>query len=86
MKQEWIKIIKDSQKLKLSFIDSLTHYMIVIFLLIVPTISIWELIELYIFDSYTVIEKPWEMFKTTSPLGIAAVIFYLNEVSQVIIS
>lgn len=76
MKKEWIPIMIETGKLKLKLMELLTHYMIVIFLLIPFILNMYSLIQKHLLDNYTGVRSPEEMLVATSPFGIIAIFFF----------
>ncbi|MFV5699647.1 hypothetical protein ACM55H_14870 [Flavobacterium sp. ZT3R17] len=77
MKKEWVPIMIRTGKLKMKFMDLLTHYMIVIFLLIPFVLNIYSFIQKHILHNYNGVRSPEEMFKVTLPFAIVAGVFYV---------
>jgi hypothetical protein len=75
MKNEWLTIMKNNKRLKLTTIQTLTHYGIVLFLLFIVSLTGWSLIEIYLTDTYTGVRTADEIIKTSLPFLALAIIF-----------
>ncbi|MDG1476652.1 MAG: hypothetical protein P8Q14_05870 [Vicingaceae bacterium] len=69
--------MKKNKRLKLTTIQTLTHYGIVIFLSLIVSLTIWSLIEIYVTDTYTGVLTAGELIKSSLPFLFAAIIFAL---------
>jgi hypothetical protein len=76
MKKEWIVIMKKTGRIKLSFWDSLTHYFIVLFLLLPLIFISFDWIKYIITGHYNGVRTLNEMFLVNIPFMILAVVFY----------
>jgi hypothetical protein len=76
MKKEWIPVMIKTGKLKMKFTDLLTHYMLVLFLLIPFFLNLFSYFQKYILHNYKGVMSPEEMFRATLPFGLVAVVFY----------
>ena len=56
-------------------VQTLTHYGIVIFLLLIVSLTNWSLIEIYVTDTYTGVLTADELIKSSLPFLFAAIIF-----------
>ena len=74
MNQEWIKIMKETNRLKLSKGQLFWHYSIVPFLLIVPTIILYDLIQIEVTGTHTGIKSTRELLSVGLLWLLAAVI------------
>src|SRR5690554_2638220 len=75
MKNEWITIMKKDKRLKLTTIQTLTHYGIVLLLLFIVSLTGWSLIEIYLTDTYEGVRTADELIKTSLPFFAIAIIF-----------
>ena len=66
---------KKNKRLKLTTVQTLTHYGIVIFLLLIVSLTNWSLIEIYVTDTYTGVLTADELIKSSLPFLFAAIIF-----------
>ena len=76
MKREWIELMKKSGKLKLTFWENTSHYLIVVFLFIPLILSIYGFFEYYITKTYTGVRTPFEMFNVSYPFAFLGLLFY----------
>jgi hypothetical protein len=76
MKPEWIEIMKQTKRLKLSRWQTFTHFFVVIFILLIPAFTLFSLFEIYITDSYDGVRTANELISTTWPWIIPAIVFY----------
>jgi hypothetical protein len=75
MKQEWITIMKNTKRLKLTFVQTLTHYGIVVFLLLIGSLTVWDLIEIYVTNTYTGVRTADELINSSWPFLVLAIFF-----------
>ena len=75
MKSEWIPIMKKNKKLKLTTIQTLTHYGIALLLLFIVSLTGWSLIEIYVTNTYTGVRTANELIGTSLPFLLLAVFF-----------
>lgn len=75
MKNEWTTIMKKNKRLKLTTIQTLTHYGIVILLLFIVSLTGWSLIEIYLTDTYEGVRTADELIKSSLPFFAIAIIF-----------
>lgn len=75
MKSEWVPIMKKNKRLKLTTIQILTHYGIVLLLLFIVSLTGWSLIEIYLTNTYTGVPTADELIKTLLLLILLAVFF-----------
>jgi len=76
MKKEWIEIMKRTGRIKLSRWDSLTHYFIVLFLLLPLIFISFDWIKYIITGEYRGVRTLYEMFFVNIPFLILAVAFF----------
>lgn len=76
MEKERIRLMIETKKLKLKFSDLLTHYLIVLFLLIPFVLTLFSFVQKYILHNYKGVRSPKEMFFGTLPFGIVAIVFF----------
>lgn len=76
MKKEWIPIMISTGKLKMKFIDLLTHYIVVLFFLIPITLNLFNYFQKHVLHNYKGVRSPEEMFIATLPFGIIAIGMY----------
>jgi len=76
MKKEWIDIMKQTKRLKLSRWQTLNHYFIVLFTLFLPGMTLFSLFEIYVTDTYDGVRTADELISTTGPWVIPAIAFY----------
>jgi hypothetical protein len=76
MKTEWIDIMKQTKRLKLSRWQTLGHLFIVIFILFIPGLTLFSLFEIYVTDTYDGVRTADELISTTWPWIILAIVFY----------
>ena len=67
--------MKKNKRLKLTTIQSLTHYGIVILLLFITSITGWHLIEIYLTNTYTGVRSADELIRSSLPFLLLAVLF-----------
>jgi hypothetical protein len=75
MKSDWIQIMKETKKLKLTFFQALTHYWIVVFLFFIVSLTAWSLVEIYVTDTYTGVRTARELINTSLPFLMLAMFF-----------
>jgi hypothetical protein len=75
MKSEWIAIMKKNKRLKLTTIQTLTHYGIVLLLLFIVSLTGWSLIEIYLTNTYAGVTTADELIKASLPFILLAVFF-----------
>lgn len=76
MNKEWIDIMKQTKRLKLSRWQTLEHFFIVILILFIPGFTLFNLFEIYVTDSYDGVRTADELISTTWPWIIPAITFY----------
>ena len=76
MKPEWIKEMKEQERLKLSFWQKVDHYSIVLFLLIVPGLTLYDLLENFITKTDDSVRSASELMIVSFPFLIISVVFY----------
>lgn len=67
--------MKENKRLKLTTIQSLTHYGIVIFLLLIVALLGWSLIEIYVTGTYTGVRSTGDLVKVSLPFLLLAITF-----------
>lgn len=77
MNRKALKKMIEEGRLRLSFEEKVTHYMIVIFLLIPTLFSLYSLFEYYILKKHTGVRTPWEMLDFSLPFAILAILFFI---------
>ncbi len=75
MKNKWIPITKKDQRLKLTTNQALSHYGIVLLLLLIVSLTVWSLIEMYVTNTYTGVRTANELIKALLPVLLLAVFF-----------
>jgi hypothetical protein len=75
MKKELTALMKKTKRLKLTTIQTLTHYGIVLFLLFIVSLTAWSLIEIYITSTYTGVRTTDELIKASLPFLLLAIFF-----------
>lgn len=76
MKKEWIDIMKQTKRLKLSRWQTLDHFFVVLFILFIPGLTLFSLFEIYVTDTYDGVRTAEELTSTTWPWIIPAIVFY----------
>ena len=67
--------MKKNKRLKLSTIQALTHYGIVLLLLFIVCLSGWSLIEIYITNTYSGVRTADELIRNSFPFLLLAMLF-----------
>lgn len=67
--------MKKKKRLKLTTIQTFTHYGIVLLLLFIVSLAGWSLVKIYVADTYTVDRAADELIKTTLPFLLLALLF-----------
>jgi hypothetical protein len=75
MKKDWIPIMKKNKRLKLTTVQTLTHYGIVLLLLFIVSLTGWSLIEIYVTNTHTSVRTADELIKTSLTFLLLAVFF-----------
>ncbi|MCB0708401.1 MAG: hypothetical protein KDC15_03300 [Chitinophagaceae bacterium] len=74
MKKGNIDIMQNTKRLKLTTLQTLTHYGVVLFLLFIVSLTVWNLVEIYMTDTYTGVRTADELIESSLPfLGLAIV-------------
>jgi hypothetical protein len=76
MNREWIDIMKQTKRLKLSRWQILDHYFIVLFILFIPGLTLFSLFEIYVTETYDGVRTAEELISTAWPWIIPAIAFY----------
>jgi hypothetical protein len=77
MKLSWIKIMKESNRLKLSKWQLFSHYSIIPFLLIIPIINLYFVFQIEVTETYTGVRSTQEHLTFGLPWLIIILIFGL---------
>lgn len=75
MKSEWTTIMKKNKRLKLTTLQTLTHYGIVLLLLFIVSLTGWSLVEIYVTDTYSGVRTADELINSSFPFLALAQIF-----------
>lgn len=75
MKQTWIKIMKQTNRLKLSNWQLFWHYSVIPFILIIPVMSLYYVFEIEVTGTYTGVRSTQELLTVGLPWLIPAIIF-----------
>lgn len=73
---QFIDEMKTTERVKLSFWNSINHYLIVLFTFIPLILSIYNYFKFYLTNSYTGVKTPSEMLVVSIPFTIAGIFFY----------
>lgn len=76
MQRDLIKIMKETEKLKLSFRQIVNHYFIVVFLLLIPLFMMISIFEIYITKTYDGVRSVDELIRFIIPCIVLAIIFF----------
>ena len=68
--------MKKSKRLKLTNLQTLTHYGCVMFLLLIVSLTVWSLIEIYVTKTYTGVRTASELINISLPFLLLAVILF----------
>ena len=74
MKSEWIEIMRRKKRLKLTFVENIGNYSIVIFLLVIPVATIYDLIKSHVTGINNVSRSLSELIFVNLPLVILAIV------------
>jgi hypothetical protein len=77
MSKEWIDIMKQTKRLKLSRWQTLSHFFVVLFFLFIPVLSIFSLFKKIFFNTYEGLWTAEKIISITLPWLLLAFIFYL---------
>lgn len=75
MKSNQITIKKNTRRLKLTFIQALTHYGVAFFFMIIVLFTGWSFIEIYVTHTYSGLRSANELLIVTLPFLTLAIIF-----------
>lgn len=75
MKQAWIKIMKDTNRLKLSNWQLFWHYSITPFILIIPIMNLYSVFQIEVTGTYTGVRSTQEHLNVGLPWLIPAMFF-----------
>ena len=75
MKQEWINMMKSRKRLKLTFGQTITHYMVVPFLLFIPGLMAKSLFEIFVTENYSGVRSAGELLTASIPFLVLAIAF-----------
>lgn len=75
MKQTWIKIMKETNRLKLSNWQLFWHYSIVPFILIIPIMNLYSVLQIEVTGTYTGVRSTQEHLSVGLPWLVPAIIF-----------
>lgn len=76
MIKEWINLMKQTKRLKLSGWQLIEHYFFLLVFLVAPAFSLYSFYEIYITGSYDGVSTEAEIISTTWPWLILAIVFY----------
>lgn len=82
MQADWIKIMKETGKLKLSFWNYVNHYFIVIFVFLIPIFSLASVFEIYVTKTYDGVRPASELLGFSLPWIIPAILFFFIQRNQ----
>ncbi len=82
MNTEWIDIMKQTSRLKLSRWRLFDHYFVVIFILVIPLLTLFHLFEIYVTNSYDGVRTASELISTSWPWVIIAIALYFTRKRQ----
>ena len=82
MQTDWIKIMKETGKLKLSFWNYVNYYFIVVFMLLIPIFSLISVFEIYVTKTYDGVRPTSELLSFSLPWIIPAVLFFFIQKHQ----
>ncbi|MDL2251228.1 hypothetical protein LJC12_00065 [Odoribacter sp. OttesenSCG-928-J03] len=76
MKNRKINIMRNTKRLKLTILQTFTHYGIVLLLLFIVSLTVWNLVEIYFIDTYKGVRAPAdELINFSLPFLGFAIIF-----------
>jgi hypothetical protein len=75
MKNERTKTMMKTKRLKLTPLQTLTHYGIVLLLLFIVSLTGWSLMEIYVTETYSGVRTADELIKSSLPFLALAIIF-----------
>jgi hypothetical protein len=75
MTNEHIIIMNNTKRLKLTIIQTLTHYGIVLYLIFIVSLTVWSLVEMYLTGTYTGAMTADELFNSSLPFLGLSIIF-----------
>lgn len=82
MKNEWILLMIETKRLRLKVTHLLTHYLIVLFLLIPFFLTLFGFIQKHILHNYSGVKSPDEMLMANLPLLLLAVAFFFIQMNK----
>ena len=82
MNREWIDIMRQTKRLKLSRWHTLEHFFVVLFTLFIPGLTLFSLFEIYVTKTYNGVRTANELILATWPWIISAVVFYYIQKRQ----
>lgn len=82
MQTDWIKIMTETGKLKLSFWNYVNHYSIVVFLLAFPIFSLVSVFEIYVTKTYNGVRQASELLSFSLPWIVTAILFLVIQKQQ----
>ncbi|WP_430812955.1 MULTISPECIES: hypothetical protein [unclassified Carboxylicivirga] len=77
MQTGWIKEMKETKRLKLSFWQLATHYSVAAFVLIPTIFTLANLFEIHVTKTYNGVRSGEELIETTIPFVVVAVLFVI---------
>jgi len=76
MNRDWIKNMKETQRLKLSFWQTVSHYFVVVFILLIPIFTLISVFEIYVTKTYDGVRSAEELLRFSLPWIIPAIAFF----------
>jgi hypothetical protein len=75
MNRDWIKKMKETERLKLSFWQTVNHYFIVVYILLIPIFTLISVFEIYVTKTYDGVRSAEELLRFSLPWIIPAIAF-----------
>ncbi|MFZ7132259.1 MAG: hypothetical protein ACOWWR_07870, partial [Eubacteriales bacterium] len=63
MNRDWIENMKETQRLKLSFWQTVSHYFIVVFFILIPIFTLISVFEIYVTKTYDGVRSAGELLR-----------------------
>jgi hypothetical protein len=75
MNRDWIENMKETKRLKLSFWQTVSHYFIVVFFLLIPIFTLISVFEIYVTKTYDGVRSTGELLRFSLPWILPAIAF-----------
>jgi hypothetical protein len=76
MNKDWVKNMQETERLNLSFWQIVSHYFIVVFVLMIPTFTLISAFEIYLTKTYDGVRSAEELLRFSLPCIVLAIFLF----------